>query len=433
MQPEPNQLFSRFALSRHKSVIAAVSGGGDSLALLFLLKQFLDGLQDAPLLTAVTVDHGLRPEAAAEARFVADLCRSHGVAHRTMVWRGQKPVSGISAAARTARLALLAEAAGDLGAGIVFTGHTRDDQAETVFMRASRGSGRGAAGMAPATLYSGAGGATWFVRPLLPLRREALRAFLTAGGISWIDDPSNDNPAYERVRARLGLSDLSVEDLACQADAMAGERMALGGRAAALIEAHLRRVAPGLYRVGEGLFTADDRLAALYAFRLIAAMTGGAGQLAGVVAAEKAFAALQEGFCATLSRAVFDARRAGIHVHRERRNLPAIETGGGRALWDGRYWVDAAPGTRIAAFGRQAGGVPLESAVSVPQDLVFAGQSTEPAVWRGDRFMGAALDPAGAPGLRVPAPWARLLPSFDIEPANTLIRAAGGETVIAAP
>ncbi len=430
MQPEPNQLFSRFALSKHKSVIAAVSGGGDSLALLILLKRFLDDLQAAPLLTAVTVDHGLRPEAAAEARFVADLCRSHGVAHRTMVWRGQKPVSGISAAARTARLALLAEAAGDLGAGIVFTGHTRDDQAETVFMRASRGVGRGVAGIAPATLYNGA---TWFVRPLLPLRREALRAFLTAGGVSWLDDPSNDNTAYERVRARRGLSDLSVEALACRADAAADERVMLGARAAALIEAHLHRVAPGLYRVAEDLFAAEDRVAALYAFRVIAAMAGGAGQFAGVAAADKAFAALQGGVCATLSRAVFDVRRSGVHVHRERRNLPVRDMDGSLALWDGRYWVGTEAGTRIAAFGRQARAVPSDVAASLPQDLVFAGQSTEPAVWQGNRLLGAARDPAGAPGLRVPAPWARLLPSFDIAPANALIRATGGKIAVATP
>ncbi|EKF19072.1 tRNA lysidine(34) synthetase TilS [Nitratireductor pacificus] len=427
---QPDAFFSRYSLDRHKHLVAAVSGGGDSLALLLLLSSFLSSRPHAPRLTAVTVDHGLRPEAAAEARFVADFCRMRGIAHRIMVWRGQKPSTGISEASRTARMALLAEAARDLGADVVFTGHTRDDQAETVFMRGARGNGRGAAGIAPAALHEGA---TWFVRPLLSARRTALRAFLAAEGVGWIDDPSNDNPAYERVRARQALSADAVEDLAVRADTAARERIALGERAAGLIEAHLRRAAPGLYRVDGGLFTGEDETAALYAFRLAAAMAGGTAQLAGAAAAEQAFAAARSGFCATLSRAVFDVRRAGIHLHRERRNLPAVEAGSFPFLWDGRYWIETAAGTRIAAFGSEARAAVAEGADGLPQDLVFAGQSTEPADWRDGRLLGAATGLGGMPARRVSAPWARLLPSFDMAPANALTRLALGKTVMDAP
>ncbi len=181
------------------TVIAAVSGGSDSTALLVLLSDWLRAHSPDTRLVAITIDHGLRAQSASEAMQVAALCERLGIAHETLSWVGDKPERGLMAAARAARFLLLDEAARRLGATIVLTGHTADDQAETVLMRAARGEGPGLAGIAPATLYKRR---TWFVRLLINIRRIALRQYLLAGGIAWIEDPTNANLAFERSRAR---------------------------------------------------------------------------------------------------------------------------------------------------------------------------------------------------------------------------------------
>ena len=428
--PDPGALFGDYAFAKQSSVIAAVSGGGDSLALLFLLKDFLDTQADAPALTAVTVDHALRPESADEARFVAALCRSHGIAHKTMVWRGEKPATGISASARTARLDLLAQAARDAGAGLIFTGHTQDDQAETVSMRADRGAGRGGAGIAPATLHDGS---VWFARPLLGLHRAALRDYLVSRDVRWIDDPTNDNPAYERVRVRKALDAETARKLVHEATDAAAERMALGARAARLIDAHWRCVAPGLYRAETAFLDADDEPALLYALRVLAAMAGGAAQLPAIEPSGRVLLRLRDGFCATLSRAVLDLRSSGLYLHRERRNLPAMDRAAQPLLWDGRYRLGADAGVMIAPFGVLARDCLPETASVTPQDVLFAAQFAEPAFWEGETCLGPARNRMKDGGLRVPAPWAHLLPSFDMVLAQALIRLTGAKTVIALP
>ena len=174
----------------------ALSGGSDSTALLSLARDVLSAETGSGRLVAATVDHGLRAESAAEARRCADLCGSLGIAHVILRWDGDKPATGVQTAARAARYRLLA---GEAAGGIVLTGHTLDDQLETVAMRRARGPGRGLSGIAPATLFEGG---TWFVRPLLALRRGALRDHLAAAGLGWIEDPSNRDRRFERVRVR---------------------------------------------------------------------------------------------------------------------------------------------------------------------------------------------------------------------------------------
>ncbi|HMM08799.1 MAG TPA: tRNA lysidine(34) synthetase TilS [Paracoccus solventivorans] len=209
----------------------AVSGGSDSLALLHLAAAWARprGLR----IEAATVDHRLRPESAAEAESVARSCAGLGIAHEILVWDHGGDVPGnLMDAARRARLRLLAGWAAARGLGAVALGHTQDDQAETLLMRLARGAGLdGLSGMAESRQQ---GGILW-LRPLLGLRREALRDWLRGQGIAWADDPSNDDPGYERVRVRRAIAALGlpVPALARSAAYLAEARAALAEAAVA--------------------------------------------------------------------------------------------------------------------------------------------------------------------------------------------------------
>jgi tRNA(Ile)-lysidine synthase len=185
-------------------VCVAVSGGGDSLTLLLIAADW--ARKSGRSVLAFTVDHGLRPEAANEARFVADAAARLGVAHRTLRW--QTPRAG-QAKARMARHDLLAAAAREAGSVVILTAHTEDDQAETFLIRARAGSGwYGLAGIQPLSLSPAEthGVPVFLARPLLGTSRAELRELLRANGQDWVEDPSNDNPAYERVRMRRVLA-----------------------------------------------------------------------------------------------------------------------------------------------------------------------------------------------------------------------------------
>jgi tRNA(Ile)-lysidine synthase len=159
-------------------------------------------------LVAVTVDHGLRPEAAREARDVKRLARSLEVAHRTLRWTGTKPNTGLPAAARAARYRLLAQAARSNGATHILTAHTRDDQAETLLMRMLRGSG--IAGLAAMTRVSEREG-LWLARPLLNVSKAQLVATLNRARINFADDPTNRDVSYTRPRLRALMPALAEE------------------------------------------------------------------------------------------------------------------------------------------------------------------------------------------------------------------------------
>jgi tRNA(Ile)-lysidine synthase len=196
-------------------LVLAVSGGPDSTALLVLAARWHKVLRDGPKLIAITVDHGLRPHSRGEANAVKRLARSLGVAHRTLRWTGRKPKTGLPQAARIARYRLLAAEARRVGARHVLTAHTLDDQAETVLIRLTRGSGLGGlAAMARSSPCpeSGESGIV-LVRPLLDVRKSRLVATLHKAGIAFADDPSNRDPRFARARLRAAMPVLEREGL----------------------------------------------------------------------------------------------------------------------------------------------------------------------------------------------------------------------------
>ncbi len=181
----------------------AVSGGGDSMALLHMLAGDTAAGRE---LVCLTVDHGLRAQAREEASFVASTCRVLGIAHRRLVWQTPR---ARQADARAARHVLLAQAVRERGARCLLTGHTSDDQDETFLMRARQGSSWfGLAGMDPLSVSPAwpEGRGVLIARPLLDVSRRSLRGWLGDRGLDWRDDPSNEDPAYERVRMRALLA-----------------------------------------------------------------------------------------------------------------------------------------------------------------------------------------------------------------------------------
>jgi tRNA(Ile)-lysidine synthase len=217
-------------LENLRGLLLAVSGGSDSTALLVIAARWARRLERPPKLTAVTIDHGLRPESRRESAAVKRLARRLGVAHRTLRWRGKKPNTGLQAAARNARYRLLAQAAARAGYEHILTAHTLDDQAETVLFRLARGSGlTGLAGMAHASLLPIGGERTIFVvRPLLGVSKARLVATIKAARAGHSEDPTNRDPRFARPRLRALLPLLTREGL----DARSLTRLAMRMRRA---------------------------------------------------------------------------------------------------------------------------------------------------------------------------------------------------------
>ncbi len=249
---EANTLFD--GLAHTPALVLAVSGGPDSTALLVLAARWRAALKKGPELLAVTIDHGLRPQAAREARAVKRLAGRLGVRHRTLRWTGKKPTTGLQEAARAVRYRLLAAAARGAGAAHILTAHTLDDQAETVLFRMARGSGvSGLCAMARETPLEG----LLLVRPLLDLSKARLIATLDSMGLSFADDPSNRDPRFARARLRRVMPLLAQEGLDASRLAQLARRLK---RAEAAIEVAVdaaARAVVGAARREEGAVLLD--------------------------------------------------------------------------------------------------------------------------------------------------------------------------------
>lgn len=186
-----------------RPVALALSGGGDSIALLRLAAAWA-GERGRPLL-ALTVDHGLNPRSKDWTRFAGAAARAAGADWRALAWEGEKPTTGLTAAARAARHRLIAEAARVAGARIVLFAHTADDVAEADLMRAEGSTLGRVREWSPSPVWP-EGRGLMLLRPLLEERRETLRAWLAGQGADWIEDPANADPRFGRSRARRALA-----------------------------------------------------------------------------------------------------------------------------------------------------------------------------------------------------------------------------------
>ena len=220
-----------FAPLRDRAGVAlAVSGGPDSSALLVLYARARRLDPGLPPAVVFTVDHGLRPEAAEEARAVATLAARHGLPHHTLAWTGERPSANLQAEARRARYRLTIEAARALGLDALVTAHHAEDQAETFLARLARGSGVvGLAAMAPMRRIDG----MLLFRPFLEIAKARLMATLVAHGEGWIEDPSNADPRFDRVRLRAAAPLLA--ELGLTRDRLTATARAMA-RAAAAVE-----------------------------------------------------------------------------------------------------------------------------------------------------------------------------------------------------
>jgi tRNA(Ile)-lysidine synthase len=271
----------------------AVSGGPDSLALLLLAAAARPGQVEA-----ATVDHSLRPESRSETEFVASVCANLGVPHAILVARwDERPASAIQERARHARYELLGEWIGDRRLDALLTAHHADDQAETMVMRLTRGSGlRGLAGMRGKSIIPG--GNRPLLRPLLGWRRSELESVCAAAGIQPISDPSNADEQFERVRTRQALATASWLDpaaLASSAGHLASADEALDWVAESLALARVTDDAEALRIDAAGLPAELQRRLLLHAFARFHAPEPRGSDLS------RAMATLQAGGTATLS------------------------------------------------------------------------------------------------------------------------------------
>lgn len=340
-------------LKRPARLLVAVSGGGDSLALLIALHEAFAACGSADMdLIAATVDHGLRLESSDEARHVAKICAARGIRHSTLEWRDAKPAAGLQAAARQARYRLLREAARTAGADAIVTGHTLDDQIETVTMRRRRVAGGaqrkggGLAGMAEATLYRSD---CWILRPFLAVERVALRRYLTLRGVDWIDDPSNADPRFERVRVRHAVAEESMDPGFIARNAAA--RGARNELLAACLAENARSWAGALFALER--VNGQDRTLVLDALLEIAALAGGMAHTTGREqrATLGTFLDESKNRRINLSRCMLEKRGEHVFVWRERRNLPCRSVPPGMSIdWDGRFLI-ANGGNRTGTIG----------------------------------------------------------------------------------
>lgn len=365
-------------------VAVAVSGGGDSMALLDMTIR-LQPRHGRPIM-AVTLDHGLRPEAAHEAAMVAAFCANHAVPHTTLGWQGWDGGGNLQAEARAARYRLIGAWAQRAGVALVLLGHTQDDAAETFLMRLGRAAGL--EGLSHMRARFGRDGVEW-ARPLMGCSRDALRAYLREHGVAWVDDPSNENTDYARVRARQALVALAPLGVTAKAIAQSAQALAQSRDAIAteVVSAWADRVTldrGDLLLDLAGLPLAIQRRLLIEALRIVGGNLWTPRQSAVDDLGDRLIQAGRH----TLAGCLITAKDGSLRVAREwqsvRQNVAPLGQ-----LWDGRWQITGPdlPGAEIRALGQGIAAFPDWRDCGLPRASLMAG----PAIWHGSVLIAAPL------------------------------------------
>ena len=383
--PPPPDARIRAALDRLAGDIPAigiaVSGGGDSIALMHVAAEWARGRT----IMVATVDHGLRPESGDEARQVARVARKLGLKHATLMWQRETDAGNLMASARDARLRLLSGWAKRNELDCVALGHTADDQAETLIMRLARGSGID--GLAAMAEWRDAFGVRW-LRPMLGCGRAELRDWLRARDIGWAEDPSNDNEDYDRIRVRKAMQamGLDVPGLARAAAHIGQARDALAHYAALAAEdAQIEKGHLVLSRRAMGNAPAEIRRRLLVAS---CRWVTGADYPPRRAAVIHALQAIANGSRVTLDGALIEPSGSDLRFGREpaaaAKAAPLTEDG----IWDRRWQIEGLrPGQRVEALGMDALARVKWRLSGLPRDEAAA----SPAIREGDDLVAAPL------------------------------------------
>ena len=376
-----------FGFDKPSNVGVAVSGGSDSMATLHLLAVVAGEAGWA--LSAVTVDHGLRQAAAEEAALVARACAKLNVPHETLHWQRTQTTGNLQDQARRARYGLIADWARRREISHVALGHTADDQAETFLMNLARGSGiDGLAGMRHRWSDEGI---TWS-RPFLLQDRADLREYLNRRGIGWVDDPSNEDTKFQRVKARKALAALAP--LGIDAQVISGVTVNLSSvRQALAMQTH--EIARQIAKCDGGDVVFDWRgLRAappeVQRRLLIAALRWVSGAVhppreIGLIAADIAITRKKNH---TLAGCRILTSDSDVRVTREARAVRDTRAKPGEA-WDDR-WIVTGPLKRATVAPLGADGLrqcPDWRETGRPRASLLA----SPAVWRGEKLIAAPL------------------------------------------
>lgn len=320
-------LDARLLRDSPRPVAVALSGGGDSLALTLIADAWARAA-GRPLVV-LSVDHGLQPQSRTWLDACAETAERLGRPFRALPWTGDKPATGLPAAARAARHRLLAEAARAVGARVVLMGHTADDAAEAQAMRAAGGVTPDPRTWAPSPAWPDGRG-VFLLRPLMGVRRADLRDWLAARGETWIDDPANDDPRYARARARQASPAPSPT-----------APLAPLGLAARASEAH------GVIRLARAELARADPAEARRFVAMAAVCAGGGARPPATARARRAAELLRGAtpVAATLAGARIEADAEEVRIFREpgearRGGLAPVAAEVGTVVWDGRFEVE---------------------------------------------------------------------------------------------